>query len=115
MYYRDTEHWTSYGSLQGCNKDEAHYVDISSYEELEQRNNELAAQVEHYKELARDYTQLAAKGIYYTLEELFEHDAEIAKAAFINGVNYAHKRPDVILHKVIEMVACDYVAEQLRL
>lgn len=46
---------------------------------------------------------------------LADHDYNIAKNAFINGVNYAKKRPDVILHKVIEMVAGDYAyGEQLR-
>ena len=46
MYYKDTEHWTSYGSVESCTKEEAHYVGICSYEELENENSELKAQVE---------------------------------------------------------------------
>lgn len=44
---------------------------------------------------------------------LRDRDAEVGRAGFVAGVKYAHIRPDVVLPKVIEMVACDY-AEKVR-
>jgi hypothetical protein len=49
---------------------------------LELRIKELTAELNKYKEIARQHTELASKGIYYTLEELYEHDKLIAKAAY---------------------------------
>jgi cell division protein FtsB len=50
----------------------------------EQSNDELLTQIKNltkerdfYKELARQYTQLAAKGFYFTTEELKQHDSKI--------------------------------------
>jgi hypothetical protein len=52
---------------------------------LELKIKELSAELNKYKEIARQYTKLASQGIYYNLEDLYEHDKLIAKSAFIAG------------------------------
>lgn len=54
----------------------ANYVDG-----LELRIKELTAEADRYRELARQYTELASKGIYYTVDELVARDAVIRAEA----------------------------------
>jgi hypothetical protein len=91
-----------------------------------ERIQALQAQVEQLRDAMQDLMNFQVKNLdvwhnapydhcYKLLKStpaqcLAERNTEVAKVAFIAGVNYAHKRPDVILPKVIEMVAFDYVA-----
>jgi len=46
-------------------------------EEMHAENNSLREAVEWLKDVARQHTEMSAKGIYYTIEELANHDAAV--------------------------------------
>lgn len=87
---------------------------------LRSEKHELMAQIENIRTVFKREL-FSAKGLA-ALEQaidatptqcLRDVKAEAGRAGFVAGVQYSHKRPDVALPKVIEMVANDY-AERVK-
>jgi hypothetical protein len=119
MYYKDTEYWTSYGSVESCTKEEAHYVDIGSYEELENENSELKAQVELLQHRVKDLSA-ANKLSIQCLAELRAEAVERATNLYVHKFGNDESLNEVgidIIRKYKEYIhpngLRDYV-EQLR-
>lgn len=74
----------------------------------------LNVQVEHYKEIARQYTQLAAKGIYYTLDEIQAHDAEIKAQAIAEFADEVISHFEGCNYNLTRQTLKCYLHEQLR-
>lgn len=77
------------------------------------RIQQLEQKVKELKEIARQYTELASKGVYYSLEELTQHDKEVAIEAI-----------EELKHRIIEcremelsqgdVYTIDLIAEQFK-
>jgi hypothetical protein len=72
--------------------DEGEFIDyecisqlVATAKQLQNRCAELQAERDEYKETARQYTNLASKGVYYMVDELAAHDAEVARKAYRQG------------------------------
>mgnify|MGYP001043407238 CR=1 FL=1 len=61
---------------------------------------ELMRDRDHFKEIARQYTQMASNGIYHTVDELAQHDAELINN-FVAGIISCIKAisPEISQHK----------------